>query len=209
ELRDISLYRVYTKNHVLFRQGTPADRIFIIKEGWIRRDRQPDIASPPWHDFLGKGYCFGADAIMKPLVWTYTATLMGRTEVFEISINGLRQKVALRGTLADGLARFAPRELLARAAKRSRRAAPKVLSSQEALIETGLVDATNLLVMDMDLCVRCGNCSLACHKVHGRSRLVRRGIHVTRLKSLKSRTEQSVLAPQVCMHCNDPECLTG
>src|SRR5262249_36550922 len=33
--------------------------------------------------------------------------------------------------------------------------------------------------------------------------------HVTRLKSLRSRSQQSVLAPQVCMHCKDPECLTG
>src|SRR5262249_58983966 len=105
--------------------------------------------------------------------------------------------------------RFAPAERAVADSGRRRAAAPKVLSAQEELIETGLVDATNLLVMDMDLCVRCGNCSLACHKVHGRSRLVRRGIHVTRLKSLKSRTEQSVLAPQVCMHCKDPECLTG
>ena len=209
ELRDISLYRVYTKNHVLFRQGAPTDRIYIIKEGWLRRDRENGRPDSAGHDFLGKGYCFGADAVIKPLTWPYTATLMGRTEVFEISINRLRQKVALRGTVVDALARFMPPEMAEAGSARRQAAAKKVLSSQEALIETGLVDATNLLVMDMDLCVRCGNCSLACHKVHGRSRLVRRGIHVTRLKSMKSRTEQSILAPQVCMHCKDPECLTG
>jgi Fe-S-cluster-containing dehydrogenase component/CRP-like cAMP-binding protein len=209
ELEGISLYRVYTKNHVLFRQGTPTDRIYIIKEGWLRRDREGSAAGRPQQDFLGKGYCFGAEAVMKPLVWPCTVTLMGRTEVFEISMTRLRQKVPIRGPVADALARFAPPEIAVPAPRRSDALAQKALSSQEALIETGLVDATNLLVMDMDLCVRCGNCSLACHKVHGRSRLVRRGIHVTRLKSLKSRREQSVLAPQVCMHCKDPECLTG
>ena len=47
-------------------------------------------------------------------------------------------------------------------------------------IETGVVDGVNLLVMDMAKCIRCGNCSLACHKVHGHSRLVRRGIHIER-----------------------------
>jgi Fe-S-cluster-containing dehydrogenase component len=85
----------------------------------------------------------------------------------------------------------------------------RYLAAQEKLIDTGLVDATNLLVMDMDLCVRCGNCSLACHNIHGQSRLLRRGIHVTRLEAPRPAALQSVLAPSVCMHCQDPECLTG
>ena len=63
--------------------------------------------------------------------------------------------------------------------------------------------------MDMDLCIRCGNCSLACHKVHGQSRLLRRGIHIERPVRLESKATQHVLSPSVCMHCKDPECLTG
>jgi Fe-S-cluster-containing dehydrogenase component len=63
--------------------------------------------------------------------------------------------------------------------------------------------------MDMDLCVRCGNCSLACHKIHGQSRLLRRGINIARPTSIGSSKTQHVLIPQVCMHCKDPECLTG
>ena len=74
---------------------------------------------------------------------------------------------------------------------------------KERIIETGLVDGTNLLVMDMDLCVRCGNCSLACHKIHGQSRLTRRGIHVTRLEAPRLSAHQSALSPEVCM----PSCL--
>jgi len=83
------------------------------------------------------------------------------------------------------------------------------MASAEAEITTGIVDGANLLVMDMDLCVRCGNCSLACHKVHGQSRLLRRGISITRPVSIGTEAMQHVLSPQVCMHCKDPECLTG
>jgi Fe-S-cluster-containing dehydrogenase component len=61
----------------------------------------------------------------------------------------------------------------------------------------------------MDLCVRCGNCSLACHKVHGQSRLLRRGIQIERPVSIGSKRLQHALLPQVCLHCKDPECLTG
>ena len=85
----------------------------------------------------------------------------------------------------------------------------RALASAEEEITTGIVDGANLLVMDMDLCVRCGNCSLACHKVHGQSRLLRRGISITRPVTIGSERTQHVLSPQVCMHCKDPECLTG
>jgi len=51
---------------------------------------------------------------------------------------------------------------------------------------------------------------MACHKVHGRSRLLRRGIHIMRPVSLEKNSPfQSLLHPSVCMHCKDPECLTG
>ena len=83
------------------------------------------------------------------------------------------------------------------------------LAAAEEEITTGIVDGSNLLVMDMDLCVRCGNCSLACHKIHGQSRLLRRGIHIERPVSIGLQKTQHVLSPQVCMHCKDPECLTG
>jgi Fe-S-cluster-containing dehydrogenase component len=83
------------------------------------------------------------------------------------------------------------------------------LRSAEEEIATGIVDGSNLLVMDMDLCVRCGNCSLACHKMHGQSRLLRRGIQIQRPVSLNKQRLQHALVPQVCMHCKDPECLTG
>jgi Fe-S-cluster-containing dehydrogenase component len=51
---------------------------------------------------------------------------------------------------------------------------------------------------------------MACHQIHGQSRLVRRGIHVNRPVTLKKNSSyQSLLAPAVCLHCKDPECLTG
>ena len=85
----------------------------------------------------------------------------------------------------------------------------RVIAAAGREITTGIIDGTNLLVMDMDLCIRCGNCSLACHKVHGRSRLLRRGIHIARPVKPASKTIQHVLSPSVCLHCQDPECLTG
>lgn len=205
ELKSIALFRVFSKNHSLIREKAAIDRIYIFKRGWLKRSVE---AAGGDEDYLGHGFCFGLEGAMKNTPWPYSVTLMGRTEALEIPLRQLRQYVALRESLMRELARFAPPAVGARVSSKPA-VKTQQLAAQQSLITTGLVDATNLLVMDMDLCVRCGNCSLACHKIHGQSRLLRRGIHVTRLEAPRPSAIQSVLSPAVCMHCQDPECLTG
>ncbi|MEP7270599.1 MAG: cyclic nucleotide-binding domain-containing protein [Acidobacteriota bacterium] len=201
-LESISEFRVFSKNHTLYHQGEPITRVFVLRTGWVHLTK----GSPMTEErYLGPIHCLGIEGIRRDGVWSETCTLLGRAEVLEISISRLRQssefseraEQILVGTsgLLPGL---------------TQKTALPVIQSQQRLIETGLVDGTNLLLMDMELCVRCGNCSLACHKVHGQSRLVRRGIHVERPTSIAKPTKpQNLLSPSVCMHCQDPECLTG
>lgn len=207
ELKTISRFRTFSKNHVLTRAGAPVSRIYLIKGGWLQRSWQENGTEQT--DLLGGGYCFGLDALSGNVTWPCNLTLLGRTEVFEISVVKLRQYSERGQALFDALSDFAPPAIETRRTGLSLEVVARTQAAQRDLIETGLVDATNLLVMDMDLCVRCGNCSLACHRTHGQSRLVRRGVHITRLKKPTLRAEQSVLSPEVCMHCKDPECLTG
>jgi len=199
----LSSFKVLSKNHVLVREGSPIEEFYILKAGWLRR-----VTAHGQRDLLGRGYAFGLESIQGAATWPYTATLLSRCEVLSISLVGLREESNLYETLTHELLVFAPPPL-----GETIPAAPavreQILTSQARLINTGLTDATNLLVMDMDLCVRCGRCSMACHEVHGQSRLVRRGIAVERLLSPTGRRRQAVLAPMVCMHCQDPECLTG
>jgi Fe-S-cluster-containing dehydrogenase component/CRP-like cAMP-binding protein len=227
QLESISKFRVYAKNHALFRAGELANRLYVLKSGWARLTPKTQLlniesagedgngrgVTRNWNKksvetYVGPSHCFGVDAITRDGEWEYTCTLMERSEVLEVSISKLRQQPELRETLLLAFSGMAvPTE--SKAWLQSREPAP-VAKAQEELIETGLVDATNLLVMDMDLCVRCGNCSMACHQMHGQSRLVRRGIHINRPVTLKKNSSyQSLLAPAVCMHCKDPECLTG
>jgi Fe-S-cluster-containing dehydrogenase component/CRP-like cAMP-binding protein len=219
----ISQFRVFGKNHVLFRAGDKIDRLFVLKSGWAKLSNRSGMTVLPnaengngsgpkaaWKKqaddvFIGPSHCFGVDAITRDGSWEQTCTLMERSEVLEITLTKLRQNPELRETLLLAFSGIAvPQDLT-----EARKPVP-VARAQEELIATGLVDATNLLVMDMDLCVRCGNCSMACHQIHGQSRLVRRGIHISRPTSIKPKSSfQSLLAPAVCLHCKDPECLTG
>lgn len=217
-LREIGRFMVYGKHHVLCEESKPVESVILIKSGWIRRVRGVplDPASTGVAvgmgqtigvDFLGAGNCLGLEGLNNTETWKYSASAMARTEVLEIPLASLADDAKLRSQILKAFEAFStaddnPPSIEAVEDLRA-------MASAEAEITTGVIDGANLLVMDMDLCVRCGNCSLACHKVHGQSRLLRRGISISRPVAIGSERTQHVLSPQVCMHCKDPECLTG
>ena len=228
KFENASRFTVYPKDHILFQEGEPINRLVFVKNGWVRRVRgissdpkligglasNPKLAEMVMElgnevglDFLGAGNWLGLDALFgrERGTWGYTATIMARTEVLELAVSQLRSDPGLVRMMSEYFPQFSAvddRPPEPPADKRSVAAAGKEIA-------TGIVDGTNLLVMDMDLCIRCGNCSLACHKVHGQSRLLRRGIHIARPVKPGGKSIQHVLAPSVCLHCQDPECLTG
>ena len=190
-LDDAARFAIYEKDHVLFHEGDPINRVVFLRNGWIQRvsgaDFNPKAADVLMRanedvdmDFLGAGSCLGLDAIEKPA---------------ELEIYGYRSR-ARRGGRDSGFAAQGREGLcdvivpaLLRSMGSQRAVEPQPPEDRRELhaagkeIETGIVDSVNLLVMDMAKCIRCGNCSLACHKVHGHSRLVRRGIHIERPSS--------------------------
>lgn len=228
ELDRAAQFKVYAKGHLLFKQGDPIESVILVRRGWIQRARHLDsdlplerrLASNPklaatlkglkqdvGLDFLGASNWLGLEAVTSEgrNTWEYTATVMARTEVLEIEI---ADPLANRHLVEMIKAEF-PQYSNADDDPPER---PTNITSVEAAaieIDEGIIDGANLLVMDMDLCIRCGNCSLACHRVHGQSRLMRHGINIARPVKLPTRSIQHVLAPSVCLHCHDAECLTG
>ncbi len=217
ELREIARFKIYRKHHVLLREGQSLASIYFINKGWveIRRGGEgnagsvggPD-SSPARADvhLLGPGNCLGLEVFKGCRQWPYTLVMQARTEVLEIPVETLSARPQLRKILFQKFSGFSEVD-------EGKLYEPvsdvDALKAAQREITTGIVDGSNLLVMDMALCVRCGNCSLACHKVHGQSRLVRRGIHIERPKQPQAEPLQHLLAPSVCLHCLDPECLTG
>ena len=212
-------FMVYARHHVLFREGDLIDRIIFVRNGWVRRVRGlrggaaatdflliEGLTEDVGVDFLGAGNCLGLEGVGGDARWVYTATVLQRTEVLEVAMPPLRADAALRETVLRTFSGFSLADDDVRVSEGLDRVA---VAATEREIATGVVDGTNLLVMDMDKCVRCGNCSMACHKVHGQSRLLRRGIHISRPKNFGGVSSEHVLVPSVCMHCQDPECLTG
>jgi Fe-S-cluster-containing dehydrogenase component/CRP-like cAMP-binding protein len=228
KLKEAARFTVYPKDHLLFQEGDPIDRLIFVNNGWVRRVRglaanptlvrsltsNPMLADMVMEvdkdvglDFLGAGNWLGLEAIIskEQTRWSYTATIMARTEVLEITLSQLRSDPALVKKISEQFPQFSQVDEKPPEPPTDRRTV--IAAAKE--ISTGIIDGTNLLVMDMDLCIRCGNCSMACHKVHGQSRLLRHGIHIARPVKPNGRSIQHVLSPSVCLHCQDPECLTG
>jgi Fe-S-cluster-containing dehydrogenase component/CRP-like cAMP-binding protein len=211
ELTELAQFKVYDKNHTLFQTDQPITDIFMIKKGWVELAHEPATVQTKGAGrrgvlYLGPGNCLGLEATSdQSATWQHTATLQARTELLVVPAAALRAQPKLAHAMRSVFADFAP-------ADEEKLSAPEpasVLAAKRQEIMTGLADGTNLLVMDMDLCIRCGNCSLACQHVHGQSRLVRRGIQIERPRTLDEKRLRHVLAPSVCLHCQDPECLTG
>lgn len=225
QIEAISQFRVLGKGHVLFHPGEPVKRVYVVKSGWLRLSPQQKTSMlvapsgdgkiswgdrPSWDlpspdSYFGPSNAFGLDGVMADSQWQHTGVLLGRTELLEVSIAELRNHPELIEILGGSL-----RSLNIKSGTVKQATPAPIAASQRELIATGVIDGTNLLLMDMELCVRCGNCSLACQHQHGNSRLMRRGISITRPKRLtKNAPIQYLLNPSVCMHCKDPECMTG
>ena len=216
-LNDSSRFAVYEKDTVLFREGDPINRVVFVRNGWVERvsgvEYNPKAADlllgsdeSVGLDFLGAGTCLGIEAVDAQANWKFTAIVLGRTEVIEVAVTRLREDREMSAAVMPFFSNSSGPELSQAPTHPSD---TRVLTAAGREIDTGVVDGVNLLVMDMAKCIRCGNCSFACHKVHGNTRLVRRGIHIERPFKENKPAMQSVLVPTVCMHCQDPECLTG
>jgi Fe-S-cluster-containing dehydrogenase component/CRP-like cAMP-binding protein len=74
------------------------------------------------------------------------------------------------------------------------------------LFDDSAHQARSLLTIDLDLCIRCGNCTRACEARHGHARMTRRGKKLIRGPEHHN---QPVLLPSSCRHCETPECMIG
>jgi Fe-S-cluster-containing dehydrogenase component/CRP-like cAMP-binding protein len=196
-LTPIAEFRIYRKQQFMARAGDPIDRVFFVRHGWLRRTAPVHEVTP---DYFGPGSCLGLSVLNGAKQWPGDLTVLAHAEILEIPTAALRNDAELSASIAGIFGAPEPN-------KPGNGQAAGAATERE--IATGLIDGSNLLVMDMDLCVRCGNCSMACHQVHGHSRLVRRGISIKRPVKPAAQRIQNILAPSVCLHCQDPECLTG
>ena len=185
--------KVPTGGQLILQEGQVTNALHVIRSGFVEAfyKREEDNTTRVV-TYLRAGDFFGETLLEnKPLQWSLRST--DRCEIIRIPGDQLHKiareypQVALRVHEAVQL-----RERL------EEKLTDALAEEIERFGEKNLIDNDALLLMDLDLCVKCDCCVEACESLHGESRLIRNGIHI-----------DQYLIPSACRHCDDPKCMTA
>lgn len=189
----------FEKDEFAWRRDTPATHVMLVADGVLKAVRasgsQLSVLA-----YFNTGDIVGAH---DPGARPYDLKTLGKAEVVMIerkAFNKLKQ-VAPEIYAHFDEAGASKKGFLANAGK-------TFFGSVEALLHDGM-EVESLLIIDLDRCVRCGNCVRACHSRHEFTRLDRRGPIFKRRKILASHEHEHLLIPSSCRHCRDPACMIG
>jgi CRP-like cAMP-binding protein/Fe-S-cluster-containing hydrogenase component 2 len=188
----------------IFRQGDPADHFYLVRVGFVKvAQRQP--GGEHILSYIGPGGYFGEIGLMTHLpeiqglapagVRTATCSALDHVDLVRISGDDF-------GSILDRLPEVRAR-LIEVAQERlseneqSRRRADSVPLGD--FLTQGLMEAQSLLVLDLEKCTRCDECTKACSDSHdGITRLIREGLRFDKY-----------LVASSCRSCLDPYCMVG
>jgi Fe-S-cluster-containing hydrogenase component 2/CRP-like cAMP-binding protein len=177
----------------LVKQGEPGDALYIVRDGFVQVVRQRDDGTHRVLAYPRAGEFFGEMALFETgLRWASVLTA-GKCELIKIDrdafLNLCRRYPEIEVTA---------RRVIAQRHQQEETITPELSELLEKSGQLGVLQADALLVMDLDLCIKCDNCVRACEELHGQSRLIRNGIQLGKY-----------LVPSACRHCDDPKCMNA
>jgi CRP-like cAMP-binding protein/Fe-S-cluster-containing hydrogenase component 2/ferredoxin len=176
------------------RQGDVADNFFLIRIGFVKVTQTfpgGDLVAR----YLTRPDYFGEIGLLGEGVRTATCTALDHVEVVRIGADDFRDMMHEFPDIEAGLSRVARTRM---EADDRRQDAPSPVALDDFLNQ-GLMEAQNLLVIDLEKCTRCDVCVRACADAHeGVTRLVRDGLRYDKY-----------LVATSCRSCRDPLCMVG
>jgi len=185
--------RQYRPGEVLFNEGDAGDALHLIRKGSVTVSREiggKDVVLA----YVPAGQYVGEMALVSDLPRSATARAAVATET--IRLDGVAFKdLMMRRTQVRDRVQEVYRSRVAQNAVAQARPMGDVL---EFMMSQGLGEATDVLLIDESLCVRCDQCEKACSDTHG---------NVSRLKREAGPTFDHLHVPTSCRHCEHPHCM--
>lgn len=184
----------FDQGAVLFRQGDSGDCLYLIQRGSVTVSRESG-GKEAIISYVPAGNYVGEMALI-------SNTPRSATIRAAVAVEALR----LDGALFQALMKRNDKVRRAMEARYRGRMLQNIETTEQTesggiiqfLIEQGLGEATDVLLIDEALCVRCDNCEKACAETHqGTSRLDREA----------GPTYQTIHVPTSCRHCEHPHCM--
>ena len=186
--------RHYKAGDVLFQEGADADGLHLIRSGSVSVSRNiggRDIVT----SYVAAGNYVGEMALVGQAQRSATVGATVATESVFLSAE-VFNTMLLRDT---GMRERMQSTVKTRLRENLRmEAAPEAGDLISFLMQQGLGEATDVLLIDETLCIGCDNCEKACAETHdGTSRLDRSA----------GPSYAQVHVPTSCRHCEDPHCM--
>ena len=186
--------RRYGGNEVLFKEGDAPDGLYLLRRGSVMVSRA--IAGREVVlSYLSAGNYVGEMALLTDSPRSATVRAAVTTEAVVLDAGAFKRVLGRNPKWREEMeSRFLDR-LRVNAAME---AAPDPGNIIAFLLQQGVGEATDVLLIDESLCVRCDNCEKACADVHdGTSRLDREA----------GPTFAQIHVPTSCRHCEHPHCM--
>jgi Fe-S-cluster-containing hydrogenase component 2 len=187
--------RRYNAKQVIFKDGDPADGLYMVRRGSATVSKLIN-GKEVVLSYLSAINYFGEMALINDAPRSATVTTTVLTEV--LVLNG----DAVKTVLAKNPAWLQKLEDQMR-----KRARTNVMREEYSggdtdrirfLLNQGLGEATDALIIDESLCVQCNNCEIACAETHNGT---------SRLNRAAGPSFESLHIPSACRHCEHPHCM--
>jgi CRP-like cAMP-binding protein/thioredoxin reductase len=194
EVLDSAEVLEFKPSDTLIEEGALDDSVYLIRKGSVTvsvRVGGRDVVLA----YLPAGNYVGEMALITRRPRTATVKAVIATEAIRIDGRAFRSllqvNTELRHTVEEKLAKRMAELQQARMHAQER-------DVVEFFMRYGLGEATDVLVIDESLCVRCDNCEKACAETHH---------GVSRLNREAGPTFEMLHLPTSCRHCEDPHCM--
>ena len=194
ELIQGAAVKTFAADEVLFKEGDEPDGLHLIRRGSVMITRQIGMKEVVL-SYVAAGNYVGEMALLSDARRNATVRASVKTETIVLQVGVLREILNRNAALRRELEAIVLERLSERAVRESEPESGNLIGF---LMKQGLGEATDVLLIDESLCIRCDNCEKACAESHdGTSRLNRQA----------GPTYANVHVPTSCRHCENPHCM--
>ncbi len=189
---------------VIFRQNDPAEDFFLIRTGFVKvaqnlRGGEHVLAYKGPGDYFGEigllTHLPEIQALTSPGVRTATCSALDHVDLVRIRSEDFLHILDKFPQVREHLTKIALKNL--KENERAHEVVERVPLGE--FLKQGLMNAQSLLVLDLEKCTRCDECTKACADAHdGVTRLIRDGLRFDKY-----------LVASSCRSCLDPYCMVG